>query len=109
MKRRTFVKNVGIASATMVMPSLYGNINFLDDEDFSLMDLHVHTTDEFTIDVAMKIAAERKVKFGILAHPHDFGLKDDVDLKKYIDNLKKTSSLYWSSTYDNQLDWKLFS
>lgn len=84
------MKNVGIASGTtMIIPSLYANINTKNEEDYPLMDLHVHTTDEFTVEMAMELATERKTKFGILAHPHDFGLKDDADLKNYIDNLKK--------------------
>lgn len=89
MKRRTFIKGIGVAGGVMAMPNLYGGAAIFEGEDFSLMDLHVHITDEFTIEMAMKIADERKVKFGILEHPAEWALKDDADLKKYIESLKK--------------------
>lgn len=89
MKRRTFVRNVSMAGGAMAMPNLYSSTNLLRKENFPLMDLHVHNTKEFTIEMAIKIANERNVKFGILEHPAEWALKDDADLKNYIDNLKK--------------------
>lgn len=89
MKRRTFVRNVGVASSALMIPNLYGGVGVLEDENYPLMDLHVHTTKDFTIDMAMELAKERNVKFGIVAHPHDFELKDDKDLAAYINLLKK--------------------
>jgi histidinol phosphatase-like PHP family hydrolase len=89
MQRRTFIKNAGIVTGIMVMSPLSGHVKTFGDYDFPLMDLHVHTTDKFTIDQIMEIAEKRKVKFGIVEHPAVWAIKDDADLKKYIENLRK--------------------
>ena len=52
---------------------------------FPLVDYHVHLTEQFTIDVAVALAQERGVKFGIVQHPGpQFGLATDQDLERYI-------------------------
>lgn len=89
MKRRTFLKNTGMAAGMLAVTPLIGNCKPGGDYEFDAMDLHVHTTDQFTIEQAMKLAEERKVKFGIVDHPAQWAIKDDADLKKYIDNLRK--------------------
>ncbi|HJZ39147.1 MAG TPA: twin-arginine translocation signal domain-containing protein [Bacteroidales bacterium] len=89
MKRRTFLKNTGMAAGMLAVAPLLGNCKTAGDYEFDAMDLHVHTTDQFTIEQAMKLAEERKVKFGIVDHPAQWAIKDDTDLKKYIDNLRK--------------------
>ena len=89
MKRRIFLKNAGIAAGALAASPLLGNYETSDDYDFPLMDLHVHITNQFTIDQAMKLAEERKVRFGIVEHPADWAIKDDADLKKYIEKLRQ--------------------
>lgn len=89
MQRRVFIRNAAIVGGMMSMSSLLGNCNAPVKNDFPLIDLHVHTTDKFTMDHIMKIAEERKVKFGIVEHPAEWAIKDDADLKKYIENLRK--------------------
>jgi len=89
MKRRTFVKNTGLAAGMIAATPLTANLFTGDNYDFPLMDLHVHITDQFTIEQAMKLAEERKVKFGIVEHPAAWAIRDDTDLKKYIDKLRK--------------------
>jgi histidinol phosphatase-like PHP family hydrolase len=89
MKRRTFLKNTGMAAGMLAVAPLTGNCKTGGDYEFDAVDLHVHTTDLFTIDQAMKLAEERKVKFGIVDHPAPWAIKDDADLKKYIDDLRK--------------------
>lgn len=78
-----------MAAGMMTAAPLLGNSRISDDYEYPMMDLHVHTTDQFTLDTAMKLAEERKVKFGIVEHPAAWAIKDDADLKKYIDKLRK--------------------
>ncbi|MBN1789315.1 MAG: hypothetical protein JW830_02385 [Bacteroidales bacterium] len=89
MKRRTFLRNAGFAAGAMATSPLFGNFAKADEYDFPLIDLHVHLTNQFTIDHAMKLAEERNVKFGIVEHPAEWALRDDADLKKYIEKLRK--------------------
>jgi histidinol phosphatase-like PHP family hydrolase len=89
MKRRTFLKNTGMAAGMMAVTPLLGNISMPADDPFPVMDLHVHTTDQFTMEQIMKIAEERKVKFGIVEHPATWAIRNDEDLKKYIEKLRK--------------------
>ncbi len=58
--------------------------------DFPLIDYHVHLTEDFTIEEAVRLSEERGVKFGIVTHPGAyFGLETDDDLARHIDNLRK--------------------
>ena len=58
--------------------------------NFPLIDYHVHLTDQFTIDMAVKLSGELGMKFGILEHPGPAtNLQTDDDLLNYIENLRK--------------------
>jgi histidinol phosphatase-like PHP family hydrolase len=89
MERRTFIKSAGIVGGMITMSPLISNCQITEEYDFPLTDMHVHTTDIFTIDQIMEIAEKRKVKFGIVEHPAVWAIKDDADLKSYIDKLRK--------------------
>lgn len=89
MNRRTFLKNASIAGGMMAVPSSFLSKNFSVESNFPVMDLHVHITEDFTIEQAMEIARRRNVKFGIVDHPAVWGIKDDADLKRYIDALRQ--------------------
>jgi len=89
MQRRDFLKTVGIAGGAVLTSSLWNNAFAAEDNEFPLYDLHTHLTDTFTIEKVMEIAEKTKVKFGIVAHPIEWGLKDDEALKKYIAELRK--------------------
>lgn len=89
MERRTFIKNAGVAGGMMVISPLLSNLKSSEEYDFPLIDLHVHLTNEFTIDKVMEIAKARNVKFGIVDHPAVWAIRDDADLKRYIDKLRK--------------------
>ena len=55
-----------------------------------LIDYHVHLTEQFTIEMAVKLSGELNVKFGIVEHPGPHsGIQSDDDLVKYIENLRK--------------------
>jgi histidinol phosphatase-like PHP family hydrolase len=89
MERRDFIKNAGLVGGMMLMSPLSANLKSSEDYDFPLMDLHVHLTNDFTIERMLEIARTRNVKFGIVEHPAVWAIKDDADLKKYIDKLRK--------------------
>lgn len=58
--------------------------------NFPLIDYHVHLTEQFTIEMAVKLSGELNVKFGIVEHPGPHtGIQSDDDLVKYIENFKK--------------------
>jgi histidinol phosphatase-like PHP family hydrolase len=89
MERRTFIKNAGLAGGMMLVSPHLADIKPTEQYDFPLVDLHCHLTNEFTIDTVMQIAKERNVKFGIVEHPAEWAIRDDADLKRYIDKLRK--------------------
>ena len=83
MNRRTFIRNTGLAGAAIAMSPLFDSA---EDENFPLMDLHVHLTGNFTINDLMDIAKKTKVRFGVMVNP-GYGINNDADLKRYIDSL----------------------
>jgi histidinol phosphatase-like PHP family hydrolase len=90
MKRRAFLKHAGMAAGIIAAAPMLSTLQASEAADvFPLMDLHVHVTDKFTLDQALRLAEQRKVKLGIVDHPASWAIKDDADLKKYIDNLRK--------------------
>jgi hypothetical protein len=82
------------------------------------MDLHVHTTDTFTIDVIMDIAKRTNIQFGIVENP-GYRVRDDASLKNFIDKLRpypvyiglQPMSPGWSKNFSpaalSQLDYVL--
>ncbi len=79
------------------------------NEDFPLMDLHVHLTDKFTIDHLMEISARTHVQFGVVENPGE-RVHDDESLKKFIDFLSpypvyiglQPMSPGWSSLFSQE-------
>lgn len=62
----------------------------LPNVDFPLIDYHVHLTENFTIETAVKLSKESNVKFGIVEHPGpQFGITDDDGLLRYIERLRQ--------------------
>ncbi len=86
MKRRTFIKNAGIAGGMLTVSPLVGNISEYGDADFPLMDLHVHLANTLSIDQLMEISKKTGVQFGVMVNP-GYGINDDTSLKRYIESL----------------------
>jgi histidinol phosphatase-like PHP family hydrolase len=89
MERRTFIKNAGLAGGMMIMSPRSVKEQAPETYDFPLVDLHVHLTNTFTIDMVMAISEKRKVKFGILDHPAEWAIRNDADLKRHIEKMRK--------------------
>lgn len=60
-----------------------------EESDFPLWDLHVHLTDRFLIKQVMDLAQERHVQMGIVEHPGQGAIRNDADLRNYIERLRK--------------------
>ena len=111
MERRTFIKDAAIAGGVMAMAPILGNCSAPEEYNFPLIDLHVHTTDKFTMDDIMNIAKSRNVQFGIVEHPANWAISTDSDLKNYIDNLHRYPvyiglqpiNLGWSKNFSPEL------
>jgi histidinol phosphatase-like PHP family hydrolase len=89
MKRRTFIQEVGMAAGMFTLSPFLAPFKGDESYPYEVIDLHVHLTNEFTIEKAMALAESRKVKFGILDHPAPWAIRNDDDLKAYIDKLRK--------------------
>ena len=83
-------------------------------------DFHVHLTDEFTIETAVKLSKLRGVKFGIVEHPGpQSGIETSGDLCSYVERLRRYPVYVglqpvfrgWSEKFSpdalNQLDYVL--
>jgi histidinol phosphatase-like PHP family hydrolase len=111
MKRRLFIKNAGIAGGMMAMSPLLNNFVTTAEDNFPLIDLHVHMTSTFTINNIMDIAKKTNVQFGIVEHPASSAIRNDTDLKNYIDKLRpypvyiglQPTGLGWSKSFSPEL------
>ena len=87
--RRHFIKTAALTMGAFITSPLFAR-NTRTDIDYDYMDLHVHRAGSFNMDRIMQLSKERRVKFGILEHPgRNYRIKNDRDLKQYIDELKK--------------------
>jgi histidinol phosphatase-like PHP family hydrolase len=87
--RRHFIKTAALTTGAFITSPLFAR-NTRPDIDYDYMDLHVHRAGSFGMDRIMQLSKERRVKFGIVEHPgRNYRIKNDRDLKEYIDGLKK--------------------
>jgi histidinol phosphatase-like PHP family hydrolase len=86
MERRTFIKNACMAGGMLAVAPLAVNGSTYSDNDFPLMDLHVHLANNFTINDIMTISKKTGVRFGVVVNP-GYGVSDDTSLKNYIEML----------------------
>lgn len=87
MERRTFLKNAAIAGGVLAALPYSRSFAAPANDEFPLMDLHVHLTDTFTIDHVMEIAKKTGVQFGIMVNPGG-PVTDDAGLRRFIDALQ---------------------
>lgn len=114
MERRTFIKKAGIAGSMIAVSPLVVNHQNSINDDFPLMDLHVHLTDKFPIDHLMEISKKTNVQFGIVENPGE-RVNDDKSLMKFIDDLRpypvyvglQPMSPGWSSFFSQEAISKL--
>lgn len=87
MKRRLFIKNTTLAGGMLAISPILVNNPASGEDDFPLMDLHVHLANKFTIDDIISIAKKTKVQFGIMVNP-GYGVNDDASLINFINFLR---------------------
>ena len=89
--RRHFIKTASLTTGAFIAGPLFSR-NTRPDIDYDYMDLHVHTAGSFDMDKIMQVSEERRVRFGIVEHPgKNYRIKNDRDLKEYIERLKQYS------------------
>jgi hypothetical protein len=111
MNRRAFLKTAGFAAGILAARPSLSLAASGEQLEFPLRDLHVHLTERFTIKQAMDIAQDRNVRFGIVEHPGSAAIKNDTDLRKYIEGLRKYPvhiglqpvNLGWSKRFSTEL------
>jgi hypothetical protein len=89
MYRRSFLKTTGLATGAVLGSPLLKAVLSTAEPEVPLLDLHVHTTANFTIERALQLAENRGVKLGIVEHPAPWALKNDADLRHHLDTLRK--------------------
>jgi hypothetical protein len=87
MERRKFIKSAGIAGGLLTTLPLSESFGAPAENDFPLMDLHVHLTASFTIDRVMEISRKANVQFGVVVNPGGT-VSDDAGLKRFIESLR---------------------
>ena len=110
MKRRTFLKTTTLATGFLTARPLSNFSVLAEPLDFPIWDLHVHTTDRFSIQKIMELAQSRNVHFGIVEHPGSV-IRGDADLKSYIERLRQFPvliglqpvNLGWSTRFSPEL------
>ena len=111
MERRTFLNTVGMAAAFAAVRPIISFAAEAEKFEFPIWDLHVHLTERFSIKQVMELAQERNVRFGIVEHPGQGAIRDDADLKNYIERLRKFPvliglqpvNLGWSKRFSPEL------
>lgn len=112
MKRRDFIKSTAVTSGMIsTLPSFAFNADSESNAGFPVIDLHVHLTETFTIDKVLEISKKYNVTFGIVDHPASWALKDDNDLRNFIEKLRnypvyiglQPTYLGWRKNYSEEL------
>lgn len=109
--RREFIKKTSLCASAVLMPGVSLASVQKREVDFSLVDFHVHLSDDFTIENAAALSKKRNVKFGIVDHPDSERIKTNEGLQKYIDKLKpypvlkglQPRLLNWSKDFSKDL------
>jgi hypothetical protein len=95
MNRKTFLRTAGFLVASSVAGKVSAIESFTtenermnDLHDFPLMDLHVHRSNKQTVEDIVSISQKTGIKFGVMENVSPWGIRNDDDLKTYIDAIK---------------------
>ncbi|MGK7396618.1 MAG: hypothetical protein ACNS62_18715 [Candidatus Cyclobacteriaceae bacterium M3_2C_046] len=110
INRRTFLQKSALFGASIASAPWLSGFNLKNNYDTA--DLHVHRSQELTVERMMEISQARQVDFGVVEHPGKyFAIKNDNDLKLYIQNMRKLPfrvglqpvSVGWSKDFSREL------
>ena len=97
MKRKEFLKKSGLWLAGMALGGeVVSSMPFaretvvgesLQAEDIPLMDLHVHRSDDLTLDDMLAVSRKLKMKIGVMENIAPWGITNDSQLETYLDAL----------------------
>ncbi|HOB84025.1 MAG TPA: hypothetical protein PK816_09010 [Candidatus Cloacimonadota bacterium] len=99
MDRKKFIQTSGILFAgSIITKSAVGKVNFshkiengektYPPADFPLIDLHVHRSKQQSIDDLVAKSKKTGIKFGVMENVAPWGIRDNEQLKTYIDTIK---------------------
>ena len=88
MKRINFIKNTAITTGVMITSPMFASNAISGQDNFPLIDLHVHIAPNHNISQVLEIARKTKVQFGIVDHPGG-NINDSGSLKDYVNTLRK--------------------
>ena len=98
MNRKTFLKTSGAlltstlfnkVSAKESFESNKGSkVSVPNEQNFPIMDLHVHRSDKLTINDIVAKSKELNMTIGVMENIAPWGIKTDVQLKEYINTIK---------------------
>ncbi|MEZ5070732.1 MAG: hypothetical protein R2751_07145 [Bacteroidales bacterium] len=88
MKRRQFIQNATLASGALMASPLLAGTKDTVRRTYSLEDLHVHTTDKFSIENIVEVGQQKNIRFGVVDHP-EWAFQGDEELRKWVENLRK--------------------
>jgi histidinol phosphatase-like PHP family hydrolase len=89
MERRSFIRNISLASAFVAGSNFTGFGVSPTPFTLKLSDLHVHRSDQLSIQQIVEIGKSKNIRFGVVDHPILWSLKNDHDLKNYIEEMRK--------------------
>lgn len=84
---------------------------FIQPVSYTLRDLHVHSSNQLSIEAIAELSAKTGIKIGVMQNVAPYGIKDDASLKTFIDSVKKyhlyvglqPMSLGWSANLSKEL------
>ncbi len=121
MNRKTFLHTSALLLSSSVFADESGSkINLFDDHsdmknstnnDFPIMDLHVHRSKDLSIEDIVAKSQKLNMKIGVMENIAPWGIKNDSQLKAYIDTIKpypvyigiQPMSPGWSKDFSSKL------
>ena len=96
MNRKEFLQASGLLLAGGMMGKVKASERYFTDSsirsaasaNFPLMDLHVHRSDNQTIEDIVKKSQDTGIKFGVVHNIAPWGIQNDNDLKEYLEAVR---------------------
>ncbi len=111
MERRAFIKETALATGLVAAMPWSGLTQSAEKSDAPVWDLHVHMAPGFSIEQILELGRQRNVRFGVLEHPAPGPIKNDADLRRYIERLRRypvliglqPMQLGWSRSFSGEV------
>lgn len=97
MDRRKFLQTSGMLLASSVVPTSFAAtmpqnrksdvFDTVESDTFPLMDLHVHRSEQLTIEDIVEVQTKQNIIIGVMHNIAPWGITNDEQLKQYIDEV----------------------